>query len=119
MTGRGYDTPILELFKECDLLSVNQLIAFTTLKSIFKIKHSGEPKYLAERLGQRDGIATNRNQHNINVNFRLARGQEGILYRGSKLWNSLDISLKTEEREIKFKKKTKIWVMDNIPLIPF
>ena len=124
MTGHGYDTPVVELFKDCDLLSVNQLIASSTLNSIFKIKLSSEPVYLAERLGfgseqpNRNGNAAHRNRPDTQINFKLTRGREGMLYCGGKLWNALDDSLKREKSEIRFKKLIKIWVRQNIPLIP-
>ena len=124
LTKKGYDTHIADLFSETEFLSVNQLIAYTTLITIFKIKRAGEPKYLAERLGfigkQRTGtgIVAQRNQSDIHINFRLACSREGMIYQGSKLWNSLDGPLKTEENVRIFKKLTKAWIKQHIPLIP-
>ena len=51
LTGHGYDTPVLQLLEDSGFLSVNQLIAFSIIKTVYKIKISGEPLYLAERLG--------------------------------------------------------------------
>ena len=124
LTRKGYDTHIADLFSETEFLSVNQLIAYTTLTTIFKIKRAGEPRYLAERLGfigkqqTRIGIAAHRNQSDIHIDFRLARSREGMLFQGSRLWNSLDASLKVEESLKIFKKQTKAWVKQHIPLIP-
>ena len=104
------------------MLSVNQLIAYTTLVSIFKIKISGKPAYLAQRLsflGQNDRVNNRRNGNSTNIDFRLARGREGMLYRGSKLYNSLDPSLKTESKVNKFKFKLKDWIFRKIPQIPY
>ena len=101
-------------------MSINQIVAHTTLMSIFKIKNSGEPKYLAERLGLKSGGANLglRNSFDIQIDFKKALGREGMLYRGSKLWNSLNNSLKTEVKLSTFKKLTKIWVRENIPVKP-
>ena len=123
LTGKRYDTPTADLFSETEFLSVNQLIAYSTLVLIFKIKNSGEPVYLSKRLGfrgeQQNGCGVRpQNFHDINIDLRLARGREGMLYPGSKLWNSLDISLKQEKSVKSFKKLTKAWIRNHIPLKP-
>ena len=117
----GYATPVKELLKKTDSLSINQLIAYTSIMTIFKIKQFKEPLYLARRLGfmnnERGGAQ--RRRHNINqINFNSARGREGLLYRGEKLWNSLDQQLKTEENIKIFKQELRKWVLDKIPALP-
>ena len=47
----GYETPVVELLRKTEFLSVNQIIAHTSLVTIFHVKKSGEPVYLANRLG--------------------------------------------------------------------
>ena len=51
LTGRGYDTPISQLLEESGQLSVHQHVAYHTLLTIFKVMKTGEPGYLADRLG--------------------------------------------------------------------
>ena len=78
LTGNGYNVSTLELCNQGGFLSINQIVAHTTLMSIFKIKNSGEPKYLAERLGLRSG-GTNlglRNPHDIQIDFKKALEKE-------------------------------------------
>ena len=41
-TGLGYDTPIAQLLEESKMLSVNQLVAYTTISTVYKIKQSGD-----------------------------------------------------------------------------
>ena len=121
MTGCGYNTCTEELFNMTGMLSFNQLVAYTTLMSIFKIKLSGKPTNLAHRLGfdgQNDRVNNRRNGNIINLNFRLARGREGMLYRGAKLFNSLDPSLQTESKIGQIKSKLKDWISQKIPRIP-
>ena len=121
MTGCGYNTRTEELFKMTGMLSVNQLVAYTTLISIFKIKISGKPTNLAQRLGfhgQNDIVNNRRNNNVINLDFRLARGREGMLYRGAKLFNALDPSLQTESRIGKIKSQLKDWIALKISQIP-
>ena len=104
-------------------MSINQLVAYTTIITIFKIKSFREPLYLARRLGftngQRDGILTQRRHHDITkIDFKLARGRESFLYQGSKLWNSLDLPLKMEENIKIFKQKLREWILNRIPALP-
>ena len=122
MTGCGYNTHNTELFEKSGMLSVNQLIAYTTLVSIFKVKLSGKPQYLADRLGvfeQHDMVNNRRNGNVKKIYFRLGRGREGMLYQGSKLFNSLDPSLRMETKVTKFKQKVKEWIRRKIPQIPY
>ena len=126
LTGHIYDTPVLTLLEDSGMLSVNQLIAYTTINSVYKIKQSGEPIYLAERLSsradqlEREGVLVraNRRQHDIQIDFRLARGREGFIYRGKMFYNMIPISIKTEKKYPKFKKMLRKWILDNIPPLP-
>ena len=52
LLGHGNDIPTLQLLEESNMLSVNQLIALSTLTTLFKIRSSGEPRYLADQLGR-------------------------------------------------------------------
>ena len=121
LTGHGYETPVLQLLQESNILSVNQLIAYNTIITVFKINQSSEPLYIAERLGlgiYHQDRQTQRRRFDINIDFRLARGREGNLYQSAKLWNALPISIRTEFSISKFKQKSKSWVKTNIPAIP-
>ena len=121
MTESGYDTPTTELLQKANMLSINQLGAYYTLVTLFNIKKSGKPEYLANRLGfdGNNDFVSKRTSNNLKVNFRLDRGREGMLYWGSKLFNSLDPSLKIENSEKLFKKKAEQWVLRKIPAIPY
>ena len=117
----GYATPVRELLKKTDSLSINQLIAYTSIMTIFKIKQFREPLYLARRLGFTNnarGGAQRRRHDNVQIDFNSARGREGILYRGAKLWNSLDHHLKNEVSMKTFKQELRKWVLNNIPALP-
>ena len=111
LTGRSYDTPILQLLEETKMLSVNQLVAFTTTMVVFKVHNSGEPTYLANRLKINAG-------GRINIHFNLARAQEGFMYRAAKCFSLLPTEIKSETKESKFKVKLREWIKKNVPAIP-
>ena len=104
--------------------TVNQLIAYTTLPTIFKTLRNGESEYLAERLrgGQRqqgdDGVRVHRREQDIRIDSHLSVSRQGFMYRGGKLWNLLPESLKTEPRVACFKNNVKKWVRKNITAMP-
>ena len=64
ITGHGYDTPVLQLLEDADMLSINQLIHYTTLMTCFKVKKSAKPIHIAQRLGFLDAppAATSENK---------------------------------------------------------
>ena len=78
LTKKGYDTPILTLLEETEMLSVHQLIAYSTIVTTFKIRKSKEPLYLANRLGFTEGEEIghfHRRQHEIPIDFKLETAQ--------------------------------------------
>ena len=121
LTGGHYDTPIKDMLRDADILSVNQLIAFSIMSTVFKIKKSLKPLYLAKRLGfchQASAIRTHRNHHDIGVTFMLQTAREGFIYKASKLWSSLPLNIKMETSDKKFRIELQNWIKVHIPAIP-
>ena len=124
ITGHGYNTPISQLLEDSGQLSVNQLVAYHTLLTVFKVVKTGEPGYLAERLGvgrgevPQDRVRARRRQHDIRLEYRLSISRTGTLYRGKRLWNSLPVTLRTARSVGSFKRGVKRWVKAHIPIHP-
>ena len=124
ITGRGYDTPISQLLEESGQLSVHQHVAYHTLLTIFKVMKTGEPGYLAGRLGvtreevQLDRVGARRRQHDIRLEYSKSISREGTLYRGKRLWNTLPVNLRTSRSIASFKRGVKSWIKENIPVTP-
>ena len=120
ITGHGYDTPVLQLLEDADMLSINQLIYYTTLMTTFKVKTSGKPLYLAQRLGflEVSGRRTLRNQTNNPIDFKLSTARQGFMYRAAKGWACLPEHLKLETHERPFKTGLRKWIISNIPALP-
>ena len=101
------------------MLSINQLIAFSTNLITFKVRRTGQPVYLAKQLNTKESIrSTRQNQHDIKINFHLSTAREGFVYKAPKLWSYLPVSLKLEINEASFKSKLKSWCQENIPALP-
>ena len=99
-----------ELFERVNWLTVNQLIVYHTLITIFKVRQNNEPEYLATKL--KNDTRTGRILI-PNTDLRLA--QNSFVIRGSASWNALPESIRTQAKIGTFKKLTKKWISDNIP----
>ena len=98
------------LYDKLDWLSVNQLIVYHTLISVYKIKISGEPNYIAQRLRK-----TNPYGRIILQKYHLDLAEKGFVNRGSRLWNSLPTRLRTADKMGIFKKEVRQWIKETVP----
>ena len=91
----SYDTPTVELLRDTESLSVQQMIAYQTAVSVFKIIQSGKPTYyLSNKLKRRNMNLRGRQGSVSQVEHSLSISREGFLYRGSSLFNKLDENLR-------------------------
>ena len=63
LTRNGFNVSTKELCNQGGFLSINQIVAHTTLMSFYKIKKTGKPKYLSERLGFNRGSIEKFSRH--------------------------------------------------------
>ena len=99
-----------QMFDTLGWMTVNQLVSYHTLITIFKIRNSSEPEYLARFL--KDDSRTGRL---IIPNIDLGLARKSFTFRGADQWNLLPCSLRTTSKIGEFKKKLRKWIMDNIP----
>ena len=99
----------VELYKKLGWLSVNQLISYHDLITVFRIRNSSEPEYLAEFLRN-----DNRNGSIVVPNQRLSVTQKSFVFRGSTLWNQLPLNVRNSAKIGSFKRGVKQWIISNI-----
>ena len=99
-----------DLYDKLEWLTVNQLIVYHTLITIFKIRQNKEPEYLAEKLT----VDTPTGRILI-PNTQLRLEQNSFIVRGSSSWNNLPFRTRKQEKIGLFKKEAKKWIMQNIP----
>jgi hypothetical protein len=97
------------MYNKLDWLTVQQLIAYQTLITVYRIRQSREPEHLAGILA-----SDNHNGHIIMKNTQLSLYRNSFVFRGSLLWNKLPRMLRTETKLSKFKKDLRKWVVGNI-----
>ena len=101
------------MFDQLGWLSVAQLGVYHTVLSIFKIRRSGEPEYLYEKLCQ-DNIRG----HIIIPGTTLTLAKKSFCYRGAADWNKLPEQLRRSENISRFKKGLKEWTKTNVQRFP-
>ena len=99
-----------DLYNKVKWLTVNQLVAYHTLLTVFKIRKTGEPEYLAQFLKY-----DNRQDRIIIPNTQLGLAKKSFVWRGSATWNSLSQDLRKCNKIGQFKRGAKQWVIANIP----
>ena len=121
VTRRNIFTPVEELLRMCNWLSVSQLVVYHTLKLVFNTRQSGKPEYLADMFSDDFPYRTRfAEQGNIKV---LGHGEPGLemtrksfKHRGMCDWNRLPTMIKTEEDPKKFKSLLLTWIRNNVPI---
>ena len=98
------------MYSKLEWLTVNQLITYHTLLTVFKIRQSGEPEYLATFLK-----ADNRTDRIIIPNTSLTLAKKSFVWRGSLDWNLLPLGLRKSSKIGHFKRGVKDWVIRNVP----
>ena len=98
------------MFSELGWMTVNQLVAYHTLVTVFKIRKCGEPEYLASSL-QNDGSTGKI----IIPNPKLTLVKKSFSYRGATDWNMLPASVRSASKIGAFKHGARKWVFETVP----
>ena len=98
-----------DLYDKLGWLTVNQLIVYHTLITVFKIRESKEPEYLAGKLS----IETLTGRIMI-PNTKLSLHQNSFVIRGSSNWNELPQRTRKLKKIGIFKTEVKKWIVLNI-----
>ena len=96
------------MYDKLQWLSINQLITYHTLLTVYKIRQSGEPEYLASFLR-----SDNRGNRIIIPNTKLTLAKKSFVWRGSLNWNLLPENTRNLQKIGQFKRVTKSWVLGN------
>ena len=86
-------------------MTVNQLVVYHTALTVYRIRQSKEPEYLAEQLR-----VDNRNGRVIVPNCKLGLRQNSFCMRGADTWNMLPPNIRGVKKIGQFKTEVKRWV---------
>ena len=98
------------MYDQLNWLTVNQLITYHTVTSVFKIRKSSEPEYLSGILNK-----DSRNKRILIPNLDLGLAQKSFTIRGAESWNKLPEYIRNQSKISIFKKMVKNWIVLNIP----
>ena len=117
VTKLAWRTPTSELLKQCNWLSVRQMIIFYDLLLVFKIRKEQKPVYLFNKLSNQFSHNTRNAKNNKIKQSQIPKSDialSSFVNRSIVSWNNLpnDITNLTEINL--FKRKLKNWVRLNI-----
>ena len=97
------------MFNTLGWLTVNQLSVFHTILTVYNIRRTKEPEYLAEKL-TRENV-----RGNIVVpHTGLTLLKNSFVFRGAELWNKVPHSVRALQNVKDFKKQLHNWVSENV-----
>ena len=98
------------MYNKLGWLTVRQLIMYHTLLTVYRVRQTQEPEYLASLL-----CRDSPNGRIVIQNTSLTLAQKSFSIRGACNWNSLPPSIRTLESLSQFKKEVKVWIKREIP----
>ena len=99
-----------EMFNRLDWMSVHQLVFYHTVLTVYKIRQTGEPEYLAEKM-QNDNYRGSL----IVPATTLSLAKKSFCFRGGDSWILLPLSIRNIKMMKPFKNALKKWTKNNIP----
>ena len=99
-----------KLYDHLEWLTVRQLIQYSTLVAVYRMRSSGEPECLAKILNR-----VNTRGSIIVQNTKLSLFQSSFRIRGASDWNKLPKKLREARNIGQFKKLLKPWIRSNVP----
>ena len=107
------------LLEKSGYLSMQQLTAYHTLVTTFKVLQNKEPVYIYDALIQsRNSSDRTRAPTVFQPNYQLSTTRQSFMYRAQKLFNLLPENVSSSENPLIFKKSVKPWIKLNIPAMP-
>ena len=97
------------LYDKLGWLTVQQLIAYHTMITVYRVREKKEPEHLDSFL-TRDNVYWNI----IVQKSKLVLYRNSFVYRGSTLWNNLPKELRKVSQIGAFKTRLKTWVKENV-----
>ena len=107
-----------KLLRQCGWMSVKQLVAYHNMVQVFKVKSEQKPVFLYNTLSKSFNYRTRAASTGSLVDNNKTSNEiskDAFLFKSTKLWNSLQPSIRQESNIQKFKLKLKQWVKVNVP----
>ena len=119
LTGLPRETPVRQLLQESGYLSVQQLTAYHTLSTMYKIMQNKEPVYIFNTILQsKHTVDRTRAPTQFQPRYNLSTSRQSFIYQAQKLFNLLPDNITSSENSAVFKKSVISWIKLKIPFMP-
>ena len=118
VTKLSWYTPVRRLLKQCNWLSINQLIFYHSALTVYRTKVSSLPVYLNQHLTSEHPYNT-RQSTSGGVRQVGSHGylvDNSFLRRAGRDYNEIPANIRSIRTLAVFKKRLRQWVETNIPL---
>ena len=109
VTKSPLDTNRIWIYDTLGWMTVSQLIKYHSILSVYRIRKSNEPEYLANLLNR-----DNRNNNIIVPQSNMELYRRSFVYRSICDWNNLPKEIRNIQKIMPFKKTLKSWIKINI-----
>ena len=121
VTKQSWFTPTRQLLKQCNWMSVYQLIQYHSILQTHKVLKAGTPLYLSSRLVTDHPYETRQAtggglRHTADNSGQSSLAQKSFFGRAPNMYNTIPVNLRTTSSLPVFKKKLKIWIRANIQI---
>ena len=116
VTRLGYFTSTSVLLKQCNWLSISQLVTYHTALQVYRVRSNKHPVYMHEKYSRSFPYKTR-----VAAQQQIRLGAQGMasrsfICRSVKTWNSIPQEIRAIEKFSKFKKELKTWIQANISI---
>ena len=114
VTRLSWFTPTGVLMRQCNWLSVEKMVQYYTLVTVFNIVRTGKPKYLYDKLCHDHQYNTRTVvKYGETFSAKSALASNSFCYRGALLYQQLPAAIRDVKSAATFKKKAKDWIKTN------
>ena len=119
----GIYTPVQTLLRQCNWLSVHQLVFYHTTILLFKTIQNKNPKHLYDMTSTELAYVTRADSTgklSVAADYIPEQGlnRRSYKWRSVRFWNELPVHIRTMTNLTMFKSKLKAWVLHNIDINP-
>ena len=108
-TFSALDTKRCQMYHQLEWMTVNQLICYHTLLTVYRVRTTGEPEDLATC-----PMRYNRNGNIIIPQSNMELYRKAFLYRAVNSWNEVTKNIRNIPIQRNFKKHVKTWILEEI-----
>ena len=113
ITKLGWFTPCEVLLRQCNWLSIRQLVFYHTAIQVYKVKVSGSPVYIRSKFTPSNTRSASQGTLLVPV-VEKSTSSKSFIVRSASTWNHLPPEIRNLQSLNTFKVELKKWTRENI-----